>query len=370
MFKVYANRAFLERVLLDETPKNWYNIFMSENVDEVYIPEDLDDEYVDSMGFNDTIGNLQRLGRITIKNDAEYINDIPNHPNRVLENPNAVFLLDIAPEEARKIQEKYGVICQSIKPNNPIDDSVLTQAYEYNLEDGQVGVDWNVYFDKTNHALPSNALIICDRYIFSASSESDEKSIKDAVDLGLKNIRSILDAVLPRKYSSVYNVLIVFDSSTLSKSSTLNKEGKEEKQMFKSIVDQLREDAKSNKKRQYKIRFDLISIDSNKMNYAKLHNRRIISNYFIVRAEYKLQAFNENKSRATQTIFYDALCSKIVLKPSGPNSPIKSQQQIIKYIQELIENGNCRKYASIIDKQGEIEITSVCKSCSNRLLKN
>lgn len=362
MFKVFANRDFLESVLLDQTPKNWYNIFMSGNVAEVCVPEDLDDEEVDSMGSIDIIVNLQLLGT-TVKTDAEYINDIPQNSRRVLENPNAVFLLDIETKKAEDIQNKYGVICQSI---DSTDDNVLTKAYEYDLTDGQEGVDWNVYFDRTNHTLPSNALIICDRYIFSADSKSGPKVAQDALELGLTNIRCILNSVLPKRYNDEYNVLIVFDSSTL------DKYDEQETNMFKSIADNLKNYADGIKKlRHYKIRFDLISVDHNCINYKKLHNRRIISNYFIVRADYKLQAFKGNVSIATQTIFYDALFSKIVpMKPSGPDSPIKSQLQTINCIRELIQNGNCRKYASIIDKQDKIEITSICRLCSNRLMIN
>ena len=115
--------------------------------------------------------------------------------------------------------------------------------------------------------------------------------------------------------------------------------------MFNSIVKNLKDYADGIKKtRHYKIRFDLISVDHNCINYKKLHNRRIISNYFVVRADYKLQAFKDNMSTATQTIFYDALFSKIVpLKPNGPDSPIKSQLQTIESIRELIQNGCCRK---------------------------
>ena len=352
----------MESVLLDQTPKNWYNIFMSGNVAEVCIPEDLDNEEVDSMGSIDIIGNLQLLGT-TVKTDAEYIKDIPQNYRRVLENPNAVFLLDIETKKAEDIQNQYGVLCQSI---DSIDDNVLTKAYEYDLTDGQEGVDWNVYFDRTNHTLPSNALIICDRYMFSADSNSGPKVAQDTLKLGLTNIRCILNTVLPKRYNDEYNILIVFDSSTLGKND------EQETNMFKSIVDDLKNYTDGIKKhRHYKIRFDLISVDHNCINYKKLHNRRIISNYFIVRADYKLQAFKGNVSTATQTIFYDALFSKIVpMKPSGPDCPIKSQLQTINCIRELIQNGNCRKYASIIDKQDKIEITSVCRPCSNRLMIN
>ncbi len=364
MFKVFANKKFLEGVLLDKTPQNWYDILMSGNVAEVCIPEDLEDEDIDSMGVIDIIGNLQLYGTI-VKTDTGYINDIPHNSRRVLENPNAVFLLNIEAKDAENIQKNYGVICQSI---DAIDDDVLTKAYEYDLFDGQEGVDWSVYFDKKNHKLPSNALIICDRYIFSANKESDLKERKDALQLGLSNIRSILNSLLPKKHNDEYNVLIVFDSSTFDKSEEI------EMNMFNSIVEDLKNYADGNKKvRRYKIRFDLVSIDHNCINYKMLHNRRIISNYFMVRAEYKLRAFKDNVSTVTQTIFYDGLFSKIVpLSPNGPDSPIKSQLQIINCIRELIKSGSCRKYASIVDnvKLDNISVSRVCNTCTNRLMTN
>ena len=359
MFKVFANMDFLEGVLLDKTPKNWYNIFMSGNVAEVCVPEDINEEEIGPMGSFDIIGEFEKFGT-TVKPEAEYINNIPQNPRRVLENPNAVFLLNIEKKEAENIQNKYGVICQSI---DAIDDEVLTKAYEYDLSDGQKGVNWAVYFDKSNHTLPSNALIICDRYIFSNSGvPTTEKTI----ELGLLNIRGILNSLLPKRHNDEYNVLVVFDSSTF------NQGEEQEMEMFKTIAKDLKDYADGIKKdRYFKIRFELVSIDHNCINYSKLHNRRIISNYFVVRAEYKLRAFKDNISAVTQTIFYDALFSKIVqMRPNGPDSPIKSQLQTINCIRELIQNGNCRKYVSIVDKQNDIDVTKVCKTCTNRLMIN
>lgn len=361
MFKIFANKDFLEGVLVDKAPKNWYNIFMSGNVEEVCVPEDLEEEDINSMGAIDIIGNLQLLGT-TVKTDADYINDIPKNSRRVLEHPNAVFILDIEEKDAVNIQNKYGVICQSI---NAIDDEILTKAYEYDLTDGQEGVDWTVYFDKSNHTIPSNALMICDRYMFSCDSKSGPKVAQEALDSGLTNIRCILNTVLPKKYHDEYNILIIFDSSTL-----VVKDEVQEDKMFETIANNLRDYAQNIKQqRHYKIRFDLISVDHNCKNYTKLHNRRIISNYFVVRADHKLRAFNGNVSTATQTIFYDAIFSKIVpLKPNGPDSPIKSKLQTIQTIKELLHVGICRKYASVIDKQDSVVITSKCNTCSNRLL--
>lgn len=362
MFKVFANRNFIEGVLINQTPKIWYNIFMSGNVAEVCVPEDMNDECIDSMGANDIFSNLQLLGTI-IKTCADYINEIPHNSRLVLDNPSAVFLLKISPKEAETIQKNYGVICQSV---DAIDDEILTKAYEFNLYDGKKGVDWAVFFNKRIHTIPSNALIICDRYIFCVDhNKPEEDNVLKAIELGLSNIRGILNSILPRRYNDVYNVLIAFDSSKLIQSE------EQEMILFKYIAEKLRDYAKENKKsRFYKIHFDLISIDKTCTNYKKLHNRRIIGNYFLVRADYKLRAFNDNESTVTQTIFYDALFSKVFpMTPSGPDSPIKSQLQTIECIQEIILNGKCRKYTSFEDKQ-DITVTKDCKTCTNRLIIN
>ena len=55
MFKVFANMDFLEGVLFDKTPKNWYNIFMSGNVAEVCVPEEIDDEEIDKSAFAEVL---------------------------------------------------------------------------------------------------------------------------------------------------------------------------------------------------------------------------------------------------------------------------------------------------------------------------
>ena len=95
--------------------------------------------------------------------------------------------------------------------------------------------------------------------------------------------------------------------------------------------------------------------------------------YIIFNLASELEIKNKTTYRyeTIQTIFYDALFSKSVrMKPSGPDSPIKSQLQMINYIRELIQNGYCRKYASIVDKQDDINVTKVCNTCTNRLLIN
>ncbi len=356
MFTVFTNKDFLEKVIIDESPKNWYNILMSGYVDEVRLSEEIEEYEVDAMGTTDIIGNLQLI-QTTFKTDTEYINDIQSNNRRVLENPNAVFLLDIETEKAEKIQKQYGVICQSI---DSINDEILTRAYEYDLSKDQEGVDWSVYFNNTNQYLPSNALIICDRYMFSADSNSGPKTAQRAVDLGLANVKCIMNSVLPKKHNDVYNILIVFDSTTLSN----------ENQMFESIVADLKNFAKGYKRsRHYKLKIDLISVDHDCANYSELHNRRIISNYFVVRADHRLRAFDQNKSTTTQTIFFDALFSKIVDREKpGQSSPIKSQVHTVHSLQELINIGNCRKYASIEEKQDNTQVTSNCKSCNNRLV--
>jgi len=362
MLTIYTNKVFLESLLIEQTPRNWYNIFMSGNVAEVCVSEELDNEEIDEMGTIDIFGALQLLGT-TIKTDANYIKSISDNSRRVLDNPNAIFLLDIERKKADDIQKQYGVICQS---TDSIDDDIITKAYEYDLSDGQEGVDWSVYFNGNNHILPSNALIICDRYIFSADAKADAKGTYEALHLGLDNIRNIINSILPKKHNDEYNILIIFDSSTLTKSEL------EENKMFDTIVNNLSDFANGYKRaRHYKLRLDIISVDHNCINYKKLHNRRIISNYFVVRAEYKLQAFRDNISTATQTIYYDSLFSKIVkMKSNGPDSPIKSQMQTLSFIKDLVKNGNCRKYASIIDKQEGGGNNTNCSSCLNHLINN
>ena len=71
---------------------------------------------------------------------------------------------------------------------------------------------------------------------------------------------------------------------------------------FDDIASQL-EIVKQQLKRDYPITMEVLGITSDCPIYNKLHNRMIISNYYMVEASHKLAAFNKEIGTARQLLF-------------------------------------------------------------------
>ena len=107
------------------------------------------------------------------------------HPENVLKNPSALYILDIPAANALAIQRMYGVMCLSssapdISPLIDINDEHTTEKKV------ALGRGWDSVLDSVEH-LPSNALILNDRYLF--------KTTNPVFGNGFDNIRSILEDV-------------------------------------------------------------------------------------------------------------------------------------------------------------------------------
>ena len=90
------------------------------------------------------------------------------HPENVLKNPSALYILDISAADALAIQRMYGVMCLSsaapdISPPIDINDEHTTEKKV------PLGRGWDSVLDSVEH-LPSNALILNDRYLFKTTN--------------------------------------------------------------------------------------------------------------------------------------------------------------------------------------------------------
>ena len=99
---------------------------------------------------------------------ADYINSLVDEPKRVLEEPCGIFILDIDEVSAKKIQDDYGVICQSL---NALDHSVLTKkSSNTTLLPIENRKSWNLVFRKFKNS-PINSILIIDRHLFDNDSD-------------------------------------------------------------------------------------------------------------------------------------------------------------------------------------------------------
>lgn len=269
------------------------------------------------------------------------------HPENVLKNPTALYILDIPAAEALAIQRIYGVMCVSsaapdITPLIDINDEHTTEKRV------PTGRGWDSVLDSVEH-MPSNALILNDRYLF--------KTTNAVYGNGFDNIRSILTQLLPRELNAKYHIAVIFDRDEID--SLYN---------FNSIAKRLNDIALEFKK-PYDIVTEVLGLSEGKEIYYKFHNRRIVSNYFVVKMDYTLAAFNKTEGTSEQTIIPQVLFTEESLNKRS-SAPLQSMQQITKALQSFSESLNSpsmdhNSYSYAINGQRKER----CLTITNRLIK-
>lgn len=207
-----------------------------------------------------------------------------NNKKDVLKDPSALYILNITSVEALDIQRSYGVMCLSHENPNitPLID--INDVHVSSVGD-PLGRGWDSVLDSVEK-LPSNALLITDRYLFTSKYNNAGN--------GFINVHDILNQLLPHEFNGgKYYVTIVFDDS------------KHQDYTFNEIASNLY--IQTTKLREYPIELEVLGITQECTIYNELHNRLIISNYFFVEASHKLAAFNNNIGTAHQTILPVAL---------------------------------------------------------------
>lgn len=244
---------------------------------------------------------------------AAYIEGIATHPETVLQNPSSLFILNISITEAERIQKSYGVLCISgdavnISPLIDINDIHVSNEQE------RLGRGWDSVLDSVE-TLPSNALLLTDRYLFAFRHPN-------AGD-GFANIRDILDELLPQRFlGGDYHVTVVFDDK--SKHATYS---------FDEIATKLNR-IKTQLHRDYPIMMEVLGITPDCSIYNKLHNRLIVSNYYLVEAGHKLAAFNKEVGTARQILIPMTLFTESSLRGSS-TPPLKAIDQMVSTLREF-----------------------------------
>lgn len=269
------------------------------------------------------------------------------HPENVLKNPSALYILDIPAADALAIQRMYGVMCLS---SNAPDITPLIDINDEHTTEKRVptGRGWDSVLDSVEH-LPSNALILNDRYLF--------KTTNAVYSNGFDNIRSILTELLPRELSTKYHIIVIFDRDEIDPLYNFN-----------SIAKRLNDIALEFKK-PYEIVTEALGLSEGKDIYYKFHNRRIVSNYFLVKMDYSLAAFDKNVGTSEQTIIPQVLFTEDSLN-NHSSAPLKSMQQITKALNDfsgLLKSPSMdhNSYSYAINGQQKYQ----CLTITNRLLK-
>lgn len=294
------------------------------------------------------------LYRLLKQQPVQQLSDIETtkikvHPENVLKNPSSLYILNITSAEALAIQRTYGVMCLSgespnISPLIDINDIHIAKEQE------RLGRGWDTVLDSVE-TLPSNALLLTDRYLFAFKHPN-------AGD-GIANIKDILTELLPKQFlGGNYHVTVVFDNMA-----------KNDNYSFEDIA-HLLEDVKGQMQRDYPITMEVLGITPSCSIYNKLHNRMIISNYYLVEASHKLAAFNKDMGTARQLLLPLALFTESSLngRSTPPldaiNHSLATLRKFSKSLQYVPESAHST-YLYAVNGQ----IMDKCLSIRNRLIK-
>ena len=286
----------------------------------------------------------QQPSRLLSSADTE---NLRQHPEDVLKSPSSLYILDVQPAEALAIRRSFGVMCLSsdnpdITPLIDVNDIHISNEHE------KLGRGWDSVLDSVEK-LPSNALLLTDRYLFAFRHPN-------AGD-GLANIHDILNELLPQQFEGGdYHVTIVFDDRSKHSSYT-----------FDEIATKLNR-IKTQLCRNYPIMMEVLGITPDCSIYNKLHNRLIVSNYYLVEAGHKLAAFNKDQGTARQMLIPMTLFTEASLNGTS-TPPLKAIEQTVSTLREFskslsqLSDHNVYLYA-VNGKRME-----KCMGIRNRLIK-
>ena len=267
-----------------------------------------------------------------------------------LSDTNSIILLDISTEEAKNISNTYGIICHPFAIA-PIENPLFQSGVEKNVDKNEQPIGWKELFC-VDCEIPSNSLIFVDRYLFAKESGITSQD-------GIDNVFDILINVLPKSLGVDYHILIIFDATTLKTS---------ENDTFERISNSINKLKKRlSKIYNYKFIIETLSIDSNAKYYNETHNRRVLSNYFIVRVDRSLKAFRNNQSLYSQTLWLDCIASKGIIPQTTSDIPAKELRKYLNNIRIAVNQLKTIKGQVLFSQNGISHVP--LGNISNRLLK-
>lgn len=319
MFKVFISAKSLERLCINEMSKDkaeqnsWFVLLTKQ--DTIYLDRNIYDE----IDYNDPLFVFSESYSINFKaSDINYNEVINNTPELVLNEPNSAFLLDIDKDTALSIQGKYGIICQST--DDLSECSLANQDCNFSLIKNDNDHSWKELFDN-GVSVPSNALIIIDRYIFGYENKHKSRYFD-----GVNNIKQIIESVLPDSLDCDYHILILFDKNGCTDNDfNLDKVSKDLNWFNKNLG------------KPYNIIIELYSITNQCSNYDATHDRRIISNYFIGTASHLIKAFRRGVAICDQDIRVESAYSHGLFDKS--DAVVKRMNNLYKQLQNMHKDG-------------------------------
>ena len=316
MFKVFISSKSLERICLEEMGKNkadqnaWFLVLSKQNT--IYIDKNVYEDW----DYGDPLFVFSESYNVDLKeSDIDFNSVATSTQAKFPFESQGVYLLDVSEDTANSIQNDYGIICQSTDDLTKC--SLSEPGLRFTLSEGKEGHSWRELL-AGDQAVPSNAIVIIDRYLFGYDN-SYRVGFHDAIS----NIKDIMRCVLPKQLKTDYHIIIIYSKE----------ESRDRYYNFNKLVSAL-EKYKNSLHRPYKIIIELMSIPHDYHGYEVTHDRRILSNYFIVSAGHHIKAFREQKATVTQDVRCEYAYSGGLRDISDP--PIESIRAKLCGIQNII----------------------------------
>lgn len=287
---------------------------------------------------NDEWEILDRDG-VNIHENEDYVRDAMFKPDMRLTHPCDFFVYNDY-ETSGKQQDDYGALVLDGSKTDPKSHLCLTREWKSVIDKGEPCC-WKSILDKFHKGKtpPSNALIIIDRYLFSYNGEShtDYKN-------GVRNVYGILNELLPDKFSGEYQVLIVFDDTTISNRATINQISKGIQKIKKLL------------NRNFTPTIELLTVnkDVDVNMFSETHDRKIISNYYMITCTHGFSAVLPSAERKddvdyigvgsgawSQTIRYEGIYAGITAEDEDldiSSLPIRTTEKTVSHLSNYIKN--------------------------------
>ena len=293
--------------------------------------------------------NLYKLLRQqpVVRLSAKDTEQLMSNPEDLLRHPSALYILDIPRLDAQAISQSYGVMCLSAE-HPDISSLIDINDIHISNEREKLGRGWDTVLNSVER-LPSNALLLTDRYLFAFN--------KPNAGDGIANIHNILRELLPQQFQGGdYHVTVIFDN--INKATTYT---------FNDIATQLNR-IKQQLGRPYPIMMEVLGITPDCSIYSKLHNRLIVSNYYMVEASHKLAAFNRDRGTARQTLLPLALFTESSLNGNS-TPPLKAIDQTTATLSEFSKSLSRLHDHSVYYYAVNGKRMERCMAIRNRLIK-
>jgi len=373
MFKIFISETSLENLLLEESSKKpdeqnyWYKILEKQKNVYVLLNRGVDYESLSIEEAQlDPLFMFQQGGKRLV-DKSDFIEAVTLNPEIVLNEPCGAYLLDIDSQKARDIQNKYGVICQSA---DSLDGAFWTSDI-YNahpvINEKDSEHSWEQILRGLDN-MPSNSLLVIDRNLFNR-----EDKFKTTIQDGIDNLFSILRSVLPKSFSPFkdFHILVIFDGSELNhiKNTRLlfgdNNTSHSVEETFKELAKII-----NRKKRElstsYPVVIELLSLTKDNIGYEYTHNRRVLSNYFVIRVDHLLKAFKNNEGSCPQNIDCETLFATGVERLSKSDTPEKAHAILLDNLKKALDQARgdaAPNYRYALNKNTEKTV----KELQNRL---